>query len=215
MTNLKINGQPYAIADNWQEVNINRLVKATTDRQELAALSDIPMDIVSMLDMEMFKPLISFIECVDDYLAPEMQCANVSEESYEKLAEAEIIMKWEAKPYRQVYHISKLYHPERKKSVHILSTGINIVNQMEVFLNSYSEMFQEGATGIEVEAGIESVNELAPFMTPYHLAGKDLIRMKEVLKEPAVVVYSALLCNFRESKYQEELYRLKFPPTTK
>lgn len=211
MIKVKINGAEYSIAQHLLEVNYKALIKATTDRQILAAISDIPMDIITLLDIEALSPLLAFLECDEDYSAPEIKCVKVAEETYEKFLEAQLILRRESKRYRQLYFLSQLYHPERKKGVHILSTGINLINQINLFLDSYAELFNEGPTQIEIEAGIEQVNELAPFMTPYTLAGKDLLKMKEILKEPTVVVYSALLCNYREAKYQEELYRLKFP----
>jgi hypothetical protein len=212
MISVRIQGNKYSIAENIYEVDIHRLIKASSEREELAAISDIPLSLVARLDLDTFLPLIEFLNADYDYVSLDVKCKNVSQEPYEKLELAKKAMQDHEKLYMQVYHVAAVYHPERKKSIPIFQTGINLIHQIGLFLDEFAEMNQEEPDSFEKAAGIDKLTELGSFGTAYNLAGKDLTKMDAITEMPAVVVYTALLYNYRESKYMDELNRLKYPP---
>lgn len=211
MINVSISGKQYTIATNIFEVDINRLVQAEGEREELAAISNIPLEVARLLDMDFFLPMIAFLNDPEDYSCEHVDTANVDEESYSKLEEARSAIISTDKIYKQIFEVSKVYHPDRKKSVPIFKTGINLLQKITLFLDEYSELTEDGPDQMEVSAGIDKINEMARFGTAFVLAGRDLTKMDQVTRMPAIVVYTALLYNHRENKYQEALYKLKYP----
>lgn len=209
MISLRIQGEPYSIAESIQECNIHRLVKATSEREELAAISDIPLEIVRRLDWDTFSHLVEFLNSDEDYQCESVKVKDIATESYEKLELAKKAIQDHDKLYMQVYSVARVYYPSLKKSSDIFKYGINLINQIGLFLEEFSEMYEDGPDALEVQAGIEKVNEMGSFGTAFTLAGKDLTKMDKVTEMPAIVVYTALLYNYRESKYMDALSKLK------
>lgn len=211
MINLKINGIDYTIVDSIRDCNIHKLVKATSEREELAAISDIPLATVRMLDWDIFEPLTEFLHNADEYQAKNVKVVDVAEQSYEKLELAKMAIHNNQKLYKQVFEVCMVYYPDSKKSTDIFNRGINLINGINLFLEEFAEMYEEQPDSLEIQAGIESVNELAAFGIPYQLAGRDLTKIDAVCEMPAHVIYNAMLYDFRYSKYTEALYKLKYP----
>lgn len=211
MINVKIKGESYSIVSNIYECDIHKLVKAENEREELVAISDIPRAVVAFLDIETFLPLIEFLNSDYDYTSTDIKCADVSNESYEKLELAKIAIQNNDKIYRQVYEVAKIYHPDRKKSTTVFKTGINLINQINLFLDEYSEMYEEGPSMEEQQAGIEELSKMGAWGTLYALSGKDVTKIGQLAQMPAIEIYNALLQNYRESKYMDALYKIKNP----
>jgi len=130
-------------------------------------------------------------------------------ESYFKMEEAKKILTQGGRAYKKLYHLSKLYHPDRTETVQILSTGINLLDQINLFLSAYEEMFSYEPEQEEINAGIEDLSGFSALATVYNLAGKDLLKIDQVGNSPAVVVYGVLMYEFKQSQYQKRLNEIR------
>lgn len=210
MVLIKIKGKKYPCPMNWDEVkDLAGLVSAIDLTGEMAVLTGAHLD---GIPEDQIFPLLTLTSFLEEFDTPEIQCIAVEEQSYFKMQEAKAILTQPGRAYKKFYHLSKLYHPERTETVQIISTGVNLLNQIEVFLSHYEEMFSYEPTQEEKDAGIEEFAQLSAFGTLYNLAGKDLLKIDQVGESPAVIVYGVMMYNFKESEYQKKLWDIQHPP---
>jgi hypothetical protein len=132
---------------------------------------------------------------------------DVSLESYEKFEEAKSKIGQEL--FKTLYQLCKIYYPDHKKTVHIFSLGADILNQINLFLGHYKEMFNDPPSNDELSAGVEELGVFGTWATVYNLSGRDILKMDDVLAKPAIEVYTALYYSFKERKYMDSLNEIR------
>lgn len=209
MVKVSINGSEYHVQTSWEEVDPDKVMVCENFREEICAMSDIPEDIVKRAVPEQLFPIYTLISFTDDLdNLPDIPAVNVAEESYEKMELAKIRTKT-GKPYNRVLKAARTYYPEEKNAVRLLSLGISIVNQIDIFLSKYTEMTESEHTNDEIVAGIDTLTAFGAWGTAFSLAGKDVLKIRAVLDMKAITIYEALRYNFRESKYTRNLIEIR------
>lgn len=214
MVTVKLNDKPYRIASTWADVDPDKLLTCETSKDELKALSNIPPDLIdACTDLQLFPlyTIISFIHEAE--LLPYLEALIVEKEQYRRFESAKIAMR-EGKPYRRVIAAAKVFYPNEKNSVRLVGLGLSIVYQIATFLEVYQDMINEPPGKNEVEAGIEELTRFSYWGTAYVLAGRDLLKVDDILARPAYEVYTALHYSFKESKYNKRKFELDNPPKT-
>lgn len=209
MVTIKINGENYKVKTQWSEVDHELLIKAEGIREELAVLTDIPRETLNLAtDLQLFPiyTLVSFIDETDSY--PEFQALDIEEAKYEELEFTKKQIST-GKTYQRVFRAAKVYYPKEKDTVRLLGLGVNIINQISLFLENYKEMVQSEPDAEEVWAGVESLSDFGAWGTAYVLADKNILNLRAVMELPARRVYEALRYNYRESQYMKRLYEIK------
>lgn len=209
MVKIQINEKKYKVHTLWDEVDYEKLINANDFRDELEVLTDIPREtlhLASELQLFPIYTLVSFID--DDDLYPEFEAVNIEHESYEKLEYAKKLMQT-GKNYQKVLRAAMVYYPDEKSTVRLLGLGVNIVNQISLFLENYKEMVSSEPDADEVWAGVERLSDFGAWGTAYVLADKNVLNLKAVMEQPALRIYEALRYNFRESQYMKKLYEIK------
>lgn len=222
MIKVKINGIEYEVKTEWSEVDCNELAKqhfdgegkprATTFKDELKCLTNIPADLIDKANDTQLFPLYTIFSFIDNMdLMPSVEALEVSRAPYDDFEVAKDFAKADVKPYRKFIEVAKVYYPDEKNPVRIIGLGVNIVNQISVFLSAYKDMWEDPPDEDSVRAGIEELGVFGIFGTGYTLAGKDLLKLEQVLKLPTIRVYTALYYNWKEAKYAKRLWDIKNP----
>jgi len=206
MVKVKVNGKEYRVKTRWGEVDAAKLSDCPDFRSELACLTDLPAAILERADEVQLFPiytLISFIHEVEQM--PVLEALQVERMPYQKMEIAKMELATDHKPYRKILNVAMLYYPEEKDPVRLIGLGINIVAQIAVFLEGYEDMLHAEPDQEEANAGVENLSVFGSWGTAFVLAGKDPIKVKEVLELPAIEVYTALYYSWKESNYQKAL----------
>ncbi len=201
-----INGKECKILTRWSEVDPVILSDCQDFREELKCLTTAPREIIERADELQLFPLytlISFIhECEQ---MPAFQAMDVEQDTYQKMEIAKIELSTDHKPYRKLLNVAMLYYPKEKDPVRLIGLGISIVAQITVFLEGFEEMLHSEPEGEEVSAGVEGLSAFGSWGTAFALAGKDPLKVNEVLNRPAIEIYTCLNYCWKESKYQKAL----------
>jgi hypothetical protein len=212
MVTIKINGVEQHVKTDWSEVDPDKLMACDTIRDELECLTDIPRDILDKAtDVQLF-PIYTLCSFIDDLeLIQEVQAVSIPDNTYERLELTKTNIKT-GKTYTKLLKAGRIYYPDQKDCVLLLGYGANIINQIAVFLESYTEMIESEPEADEVWAGVESLSDFGAWGTAYVLADRNILNLNAVLKMPALEVYEVLRYNFREAKYMKNLYEIKNRP---
>jgi hypothetical protein len=206
MVKATINGVDCKIMTTWSEVDPVRLSDAADFREELKCLTDVPRETIDRASETQLFPLytvISFIhECEQ---MPAIQALDVPRETYEKLEIAKIELSSDHKPYRKILNVAMLYYPDEKNPVRLIGLGINIINQIAVFLEGFEDMLYSEPSTEEITAGVEDLSAFGSWGTAFVLSGKDPLKVNEIMQRPAIEIYTALYYSWKESKYQKAL----------
>lgn len=214
MVTIRINKQKFKFAQNFSEVDADKLMACENFIDELVACSDVPREIFLNVPVKNLFPLytiISFLddnEDIDNALIGVSGVANIELESYMKLEQCRQILR-SGKPYKQLMRIAKVYHPDIKETVLLLSYGANILNQIAVFLENYKEMNNAELSEDEQNAGFERLSVFGGWGTAFSMSGEDPIKTKAILQEPAIDIYTALFYSYIKSTCQKELFKAK------
>lgn len=216
MVTIHLNGQPFEFCTKWEEADPDKLINAKGFIEELMALSDATRGILNA-DYKQLFPLYTLISFIDEKeeienVLLDVPVMEIETESYGQMEQCRAILK-EGKLYQQLLKIARVYYPNEKDCVQLLSIGANIIVQIDLFLNNYAEMFTAKLDDQEIEAGFERMSAFGSFGTALAMSGKDLIRAGEILKQPAIDVYATLLYSFIENSCQKELIRIRTPVT--
>jgi hypothetical protein len=221
MVKIHIGGKPYKLPTKWEEIDIHLLMGCTTPKEELSILGNIPPREINQLTHNQLFSLYQIIEFTHDHesldgVLKEISCTQIYKDdvgpmidfsSWEKLSKARKVI--EPQYHKTYYNLAKIYFPSEKDTINILSLGYKLLEQLNTFLGSYEEMFNEPYEDDEVNAGVEDLNGFDIFGTAFTLAGEDILKMDEVLQMPAVVIYTALYYSFKKRKYQENLMKIR------
>lgn len=209
MVKVKINGTEYRIKTKWDEVEPDRLMSCDDYKQELACMTDIPLEIIEKASESQIFPIYSLITFIDETdRFPDIQAVDIEKESYQKLELTKSQIQ-SGKTYTRVLKAGRIYYPDEKDVVRLLGLGVNIINQISVFLENYKEMISAEPDADEVWAGVETLSDFGAWGTAYVLADRNILNLQAVLDTPALRVYEALRYNFREAKYMKRLYEVK------
>lgn len=206
MVKATINGVECRICTKWEEVDPVRLSDAADFREELKVLTTVPHDIIDRAGEDQLFPLytmVSFIHEVENM--PVLQAMQVEREPYDKLEIAKIELSSDHKPYRKILNVAMLYYPDEKNPVRLIGLGIDIISQIAVFLDGFEDMLHSEPSNEEVKAGVEDLSAFGSWGTAFVLAGKDPLKVNEVMKRPAIEIYTCLYYSWKESKYQKAL----------
>ncbi len=216
MTTVTIGGTSYKVKTAWSEVDPDELLKCKEQTvPELSYLTEIPASILEALaDPLPLLTLTSFLDNPADVVleAIEFDVPNVDKQAYQKFEKCKMLMR-SGKLYTKLFNIARVYYPDEKNSVHLISIGLNILNQIEVFLSGYKEMYEEGLTPEQELAGFARLSSFGPWGTAYTLAGQDPTKTNDILNLPAIEVYTALFFNFLQSKAQKAFIEITRPKT--
>jgi len=227
MVKFKINGKTYKAKTKWSEVDPDKLMMCDGIKDELKCLTDVPHETIdSATELQLFPlyTLISFIDDVEENIdepyinfwdkiksfvgIKKTKAIDIEQAPYKTLELAKVNLKT-GKSYAKILKAGRIYYPDEKNPVLLLGLGANIINQIAVFLEKYSEMIQSEPDADEVWAGVESLSDFGAWGTAYNLAGEDILKLQSVLELPALRVYEALRYNYRKSQYQKRLFDLK------
>jgi hypothetical protein len=208
MLKAKINDEEYQILTRWEEVDPVKLSDCVDFRAELACLTTVPIELLNRATELQLFPLytvISFIHEVE--LLPALQALNVEKASYEKMEISKQELSTNHKPYRKILNVAMMYYPEEKNPVRLIGLGLNIISQIALFLENYEDMLHSEPEPEESSAGIEDLSAFGSWGTAFVLAGKDPLKVNEVLQRPAIEIYTCLYFTWKESKYQKALIK--------
>lgn len=211
MIRLNINGKDFKIMTEWSEVNPVTLSDASGIREELKCLSDIDDDILFRAEeLQLFplRTIISFIDEVENM--PMLKALSVQDARYELFEIAKGELRQHHKPYRKVLNIAMLYYPEEKNTVRLIGLGLNIIEQIAIFLGNYEDMLHAEPESDEVNAGIDELSGFGSWGTAFVMAGKDPLKIKQILDAPTLLIYTSLYYNWKEAKYQKSLMEAKY-----
>lgn len=211
MVRAVINGTDCNILTKWEEVDPFKLSDCQDFRDELKCLTTVPHKIIDCAEEVQLFPLytaISFIhECE---MMPALQAVDIEKAPYEKMEIAKGELSTDHKPYRKILNVAMLYYPEEKKPVRLIGLGLNIVDQIAIFLSHYEDMLHSEPDAEETNAGIEDLSAFGSWGTAFVLSGKDPLRVYEVMQRPAIEIYTALYYSWKESRYQKALIEAKY-----
>lgn len=213
MVTARLNGVPYQLCSCWEDVEVDRLLACDGEsKNELAALSNIPPDLIARYDDLQLFPLYVIISFVHEAeLLPYFESRNVIKEQYRTFENAKMALR-EGKPYKKLLAVAKVFYPEEKKTVRLVGLGLSLVQQIALFLENYSDMIHAKPEKNEVEAGIEVLGAFGYWGTAYTLAGRDILKVDEILSKSVIEVYTALYYSFKESRYNKRKFELDHPP---
>lgn len=206
MVKATINGQECKIMTRWEEVDPVKLSDCQDFRDELKVLTDVSRETIDRApELQLFPlyTLISFIHEVE--LLPVLQALDVEKSPYEKLEIAKQELATDHKPYRKILNVAMLYYPEEKNPVRLIGLGLNIIEQIAVFLSHYEDMLHSEPETEEVNAGVENLSAFGSWGTAFVLSGKDPLKVKEILEQPAILIYTSLYYSWKEAKYTKAL----------
>jgi hypothetical protein len=210
MVRVRINGVQYKVCTQWDEVDTDKLFQCETFRDELKALTTIPANVIDRATEMQLWPLYTCVSFIDDLdTMPFLEALNVEAARYEQLELAKTFLQT-GKPYRKIIGAARVYYPEEKNPVRLIGLGVSVVTQIAVFLKNYEEMATPPDSQ-EVSAGVESLGAFGAWGTVFNLAGRDLLKVREIFAKPAIEVYTALLFTYREAEYQKKLFELRHP----
>lgn len=219
MVKVHVNGNKYNVATSFKDVkSLEALMECNTVFKELQVVTDIPYELLTMMnETQMFaiSHLTGFLDSLDDleYFCVDVEVVDIQTESYEKFELARQGMV--GKLYQQLYKIAKVYYPEEKNTQKLLSIGYKLYVSIAKFLEIYKEMYEKTADDDEIAAGVERLNAFGPFAVAYNLAGRDLLKLNEILAQPLLSVYTALHFNFIEAQYMTALHEIRYPTKLK
>jgi hypothetical protein len=215
MVSVKINGTKCDICTKWEEVDIDNLIACDVFKDELKALTTIPHDIIDRASSEQLWPfytLFSFIDDTDNM--PEISATDIEDRWYIKFEMAKAGMKV-GKPYAKIIRAARAYYPKEEDPVRLIGLGVSIVNQISVFLSKFEDMIHDKPTDAEIRAGVEDLAAFGFVGTVFNLAGRDILKMKNIYHLPLLEVYTILHYTWREAKYQKELFSIRNPKLPK
>jgi hypothetical protein len=211
MVSATINGHECEIKTSWDEVNVLELAQCNDFKDECKLLTTIPHDIIEQATETQLFPIYTLFSFIDEAeLFREVEAVPVDRDSYEHLELAKMALR-EGKPYKKIIKSALVYYPEEKETVRLIGLGISIVNQIALFLSNYEDMIKDPPDSTSEAAGIEELSAFGAWGTAFNLAGKDLMKVGDIMKRPAIEVYTALYYSWKESKYIKRYYELKNP----
>lgn len=197
------------MASRWSDVDVEKLLTCQTFKDEIKALTDIPHELVDKWpDVQLFPIFTAMSFLTDLDLYPVYEAIVIEKEPFEQFELCRSAME-AGKTYVRAIAAAKVYYPEEKNAEKLLGYGVHIIDQVHQFLKFYEEMFKHEPDGDAEIAGIEKLAQFGSWGRAYILAGRDLLKTRELFKLPAIEVYTALLYNFRESKYQKALHEIQ------
>lgn len=206
MVRVTVNGVEGVIASSWDDVtNIDKLLECKNFRDELKLLSTIDRGLIDQVEESQLFPLfvaISFLEDPDTY--PPLKALEIQLDTYDRLEQCKLAVS-EGKLYQRSIKAAKIYYPQEVNAGRLVGLGVDIIQQLAIFLASYTEDLKYLPTPQEQNAGINDLAALGTWGTVYVMAGKDLSKMKEILNQSALQVYTAMVYNARSSKYERKL----------
>jgi hypothetical protein len=210
---INISDRSYSLPTGWSEVDIEQIINTESPKECIHVLGNIPLEIVNQLsESQLFSlyKIVNFIEdeeSIEELIDESIECIDISLLPWEDFEKARGYAGMQL--YKSLYHICKTYYPYENKSVRLFSLGYNILKQIEVFLSHYEDMFKEEPDSDEISAGVENLNAFGMWATAYNLAGRDVLKIDQVLKMPVIEIYTALYYSYRERKYMNSLMNIK------
>lgn len=201
---IVINGKDYWIHSTWNGIDLENLIKACTLQQELAALSNIPIEVLNSATDESLWPLYTVISFIDSPQIYEVHAVSVALGKYEEIEQAKKYLRG-GRVFRQLINVAKVYYPDETDPLKLLSLGANLTKQIEVFLSQFKDMIEEQPTGEEERAGASDLAAFESFGTVMSLAQDDITKMRAIFAMPAQEVYLSLRYAWVKNKYQKAL----------
>ena len=217
MVRIKVNGTWYHVKTKWSEVDAERLVKCKDFREELACMTDLPLDIIKKAAQEQLWPIYtctSFIDDLEGVPFPEVEVDKVAFRKYEEMELAKQKLQT-GKPHQRVLGVALVYYPEERDAERLISIGISLIKQITVFLSTYEDMSSDPVEGLKLQAGLEDLTAFGSWGTAFTLAGRDVLKVRQIFAMKAIEVYTALHYSWREEKFKERYFELKHPKKTK
>lgn len=210
MIRVTVQGVEEVIASSWDDVtNVTKLLECKNFRDELKLLSTVDRTLIEQADEEQLFPLfvaISFLEDPDTY--PPHKALEIQLDTYDRLEQCKLAVS-EGKLYQRAIKAAQIYYPQEVNAGRLVGLGVDIIQQLAIFLASYTEELKYIPTPQEQNAGIEELSKLGTWGTVYIMAGKDLAKMKVILEQPAIQVYTAMVYNARAHKFERKLIEAK------
>lgn len=213
MVRVAINGSEYLVSTSWEEADIDKLLACEDFKDELKCLTTLPHELIDKASMVQLWPVYTCLSFIDDVEAIEpLPALSVEDAPYEQIELAKTFMSGLSKPYKKILNAARVYYPGEKNTVQLIRLGVSIVSQIAVFLKYYQSMNKDKPTFNEQIAGVEELGKFGSWGTVYNLANRDITKMEEIFKMPAIKVYTTLFYSWKESQYQKKLFELNHPP---
>lgn len=211
MVRVKINGHECQVKTSWDEISALDLAECNSFQDELKLLTTIPHEIIEQATDTQLFPIYTLFSFIDESeVFSEMPAIQIDREPYEKLEIAKMHLR-EGKAYKKIIKSALVYYPEEKETVRLIGLGISIVNQISLFLSNYEDMITDPPDSVSEQAGIEELSAFGAWGTAFNLAGRNILKVGDVMKRPAIEVYTALYYSWKESRYTKRYYELKYP----
>lgn len=213
MIRVKVQGVEEVICSGWDDVtDLGKLLECKNFRDELKLLSTIDRQLIDAADDEQLFPLyvtISFLEDPTTY--PPCKALEIQLDTYDRLEQCKLAVN-EGRLYQKAIKAAQIYYPQERNVGQLVGLGVDIIQQLAIFLASYTEVLRYRPTPQEQNAGINELAEMGTWGTVYVMAGKDLAKMKTILDQPAIQVYTAMVYNAKSAEYQKRLAEAKVKP---
>lgn len=210
MIRVTVNGSEEVICSSWADVyDIDKLLECKNFRDELKVLSTIDRELLGSAPEDQLFPLftaISFLEDPDTY--PPAKALEIQLDTYDRLEQCKLAVN-EGKLYQRLIKAAQIYYPQERNVGQLIGLGYDIVQQLAIFLANYTEVLRYKPTPEEQAAGIGELSEMGTWGTVFVMAGKDLAKMKEILNQSALQVYTAMVYNAKSAKYERKLIEAK------
>jgi hypothetical protein len=221
MVKINIGDNHYKLPSTWSEVDLSKIVDCSTPKEQLSVLGNIPPKVLNQLTDTQILVLYQIIEYITDPeslngILLDLPCSTIYQgdegpmiefSSWEKLDKARKVI--DPQYHKTYFNLVKIYFPNEKSTINILSLGYKLLDQMNTFLASFQDMFEDAPEADEIEAGVEELSMFGIFATADRLSGGDLLKMDQVLSMPASVIYTKLYLDWKLSKYQENLMKIR------
>lgn len=214
MITVSIGNNKYSFPTQWEEVDIESILECDNPKDLIHKTGKVPMSVLERLDEGQIMSLYGIVSFIDDQesindVLIDLPVLDIREKSYMDFERARKGIGNNL--YKTFFHLCKIYYPEEKKTVLQLSIGVKIINQINVFLSQYEEMFNDKPDPLEVQAGSDRLTAFGVWGTAYNLAGEDLVKHYQIFDLPVADVYTALHYSWTKAQYQKRLMELRNP----
>jgi hypothetical protein len=215
MINVKIAGNQYKIKNGWNDIEPIDLynLRSNLPKDQLAVLSDIPIELIDNLPSDgllSLYSLVSFIDDIPDQLTLEREI-KIGKEAWKKLE----ILRQSIKT-KSIHHISfeacRIYFGEDvlKWPINkILGQASQIINELEVFLERFKDLNEDNPyDDDQIEAGVKAFETFGAFGILYSLADGDVTKYDQINEMNAEMVYFTLLFEKAKNDYNTKLKKI-------
>lgn len=219
----KIEDITYHIKESWHELTYAEYcnVVRCQDKppiERLSLLTGIDIDTLNKCNSKQLSILFSAVSWMDEYedvllfTHSYVGTLNIGAQTYGQLEKAKVALQLAGdKPILAIGELINIYYSEQINNtscVEAIGRGVWLLNEINIFLGKFTELYEYEPTVEEIEAGVDELSKLGSFYTVKKLSEKFCKHPDEVLKWEAVIVYSFLKAEAIDSKISRNLQNI-------